>query len=135
MENKRTQRWLLISFFTALGLIFVYFIFTIVMGKTDDVYNQRLAAARNGPGSYFKDHRVNLMLDQPVILKKIKMTYRGISSGVLKLDIILLDLDPEYVYSRLIPIDKAKMGFTVSDYRLRATSVSTQRLRMVLGDG
>jgi hypothetical protein len=59
------------------------------------------------------------------------MTYRGISSGQLKLDVVLLDLDPQYVYSRSMSVKKAKQGFSVSDYHFIATSVNGNRLRLV----
>ena len=103
------------------------------MGATDKTYDNRLEIARTGPGSYRQDARVNLVLGQPVTVGKLEMTYLGVSAGQLNLDIILLDLDPEYVYSRSIPAQKAKQGFTVSDYRFRAISMNKKRLRLVMG--
>ena len=132
MESRRSQRWLIISFFTAISFLFIYFIFSLAMGTTDTTYNRRLETARNGPGSYHQETRVNLLQGEPVTINRLEMTFRGLSSGKLNLDIVILDLDPEYVYSRVIPVDSAKKGFSISDYRFKATSVSRKRLRLVL---
>ena len=32
MESQRTQKWLMISFFVSVSLVFVYFIFTLIHG-------------------------------------------------------------------------------------------------------
>ena len=132
MENRRSQKWLILSFFTSVSLLFVYFIFSLATGTTDKKYQRRLESARTGPGSYYQDVRVNLFREEPVTVNRLKLTYRGLSSGSLLLDVILLDLDPEYVYSRTIPVSDAKKGFRISDHRFKATSVSGKRLRLDL---
>jgi hypothetical protein len=132
MENRRAQKWLMISFFTSISLFFVYFIVFLVMGATDRTYHTRLEPARTGPGSYRQETRINLITGQPVTVEKVELTFRGVSSGEIKMDVILLDLDPQYIYRRSIPIARAKQGFAVSDYRFKATSINNKRLRLVL---
>lgn len=130
MEGRRNQKWLMISFFTSVSLLFIYFIFGLVMGTTDTTYNKRLEKARSGPGSYHLDTRVNLIRGQAVTVGKLQLTYHGVASGHILLDVVLLDLDPEYVYGRKIATSKAKSGFTISEYRFKATSVNQKRLRL-----
>ena len=134
MESRPTQKWLMISFFVSVSLVFVYFIFTLIMGATDSTYETRLEAVRTGPGSYRQDFRINLILDQAVTVDRLQLTYRGVFSGRIKLDVILLDLDPQYVYTRNIPVKNAKQGFNISGNHFRATSINGKRLRLVIGD-
>lgn len=133
MESTHSQRWLIASFFTAISLLFVYFIVSVAMKNTDQAYSERLASARVGPGSYLQDDKIHLVKDQPVTVRGIEMTYRGRSSGVLLIDLVLLDLDRDYVYSRKIPIKEAKQGFRVSDHFFTVTSINSGRLKMVTG--
>lgn len=133
MESTHSQRWLIASFFTAIGLLFVYFIVSVAMENTDQAYSERLASARAGPGSYLVDGKIHLVKDQPVTVQGIEMTYRGRSSGVLLIDLVLLDLDRDYVYSRKIPINEAKRGFRISDHFFTVTSINAGKLKMVTG--
>jgi len=135
MDSRRTQKWLMISFFTSVSLFFAYFIFALATGTTDDTYQKRLTGARTGPGSYHADTRVSLMRDQPATVGRLQLTYRGIASGHLLLDVVLLDLDPEYVYSRRILKRVAKDGFAVSEMHFKATSINSKRLRLDLQNG
>jgi hypothetical protein len=132
MESRRSQKLLMISFFTAVSLLFIYFIFSLATGTTDKKYHRRLESARTGPGSYHQDMRVNLIREEPVTVNRLELTYRGLSSGKLLLDVVLLDLDPEYVYSRTIAVTDAKKGFRISEHRFKATSVNAKRLRLDL---
>lgn len=137
-ENVRSQKWLVISFFLVCSLIFFALIYTIIYGTADRDYANWMAATRSNPGAssndagVFKDDQIVLVKDRLVNLEKMKMTYRGVSSGVLQLDLVLLELDPQYEYHRQIPIEKAKQGFQVSDLRFKAVSINRQRLKLVL---
>ena len=75
------------------------------------------------------------MRDQTATVGRLQMTYRGTASGHLLLDVVLLDLDPEYVYSRKILKRTAKEGFAVSGVRFKATSINSKRVRLELQNG
>ena len=132
MENSRTQRWLIASFFSAIAMLFIYFIISIALDNTDEAYHTRLESARVGPGSYHQGDNVHLIKDQPVDVERIRMIYRGRVSGALRIDLVLLDLDADYVYSRSIPLKEARKGFRISDRRFVATSINGRRLRLVM---
>lgn len=131
MENTRGQKWLIISFFSAIGLFFAYFIISIALDRTDKTYSARLESARRGAGSFVAGDQVNLIKDQSLAVGKLRMTYRGRLKGALHLDLIFTDLDSDYAYTRKIPVKEAKSGFRISDHQFRAKSVSDERLRLV----
>ena len=136
-ENVRSQKWLAISFFIVCNLIFFALIYTIISGSADREYANWMASTRSSPGSNSKDaangkdNQIVLIKDQRINLEDLQMTYRGLSSGVLDLDLVLLELDPQYEYHRQIPIEQAKQGFQVSDRRFRLISINRQRLTLV----
>ncbi len=136
-ENVRSQKWLAISFFVACNLIFFALIYAIITGSADRNYANWMAATRSNPGTYSndagtsKDDQIVLVKNQLVNVEKMQMTYRGLSSGLLNLDLVFLELDPQYEYHRQIPIKKAKQGFQVSDRRFKVISINRQRLKLV----
>jgi hypothetical protein len=59
------------------------------------------------------------------------MTYRGKADGAkIKLDVIVLDLDPQVTYSRTLDIVRAKKSFHVGDERFELISTSSLRMRI-----
>jgi hypothetical protein len=59
------------------------------------------------------------------------VTYRGKADGAkIKLDVIVLDLDPQVTYSRTLDIAQAKKSFRVGDERFELISTSSLRMRV-----
>jgi hypothetical protein len=59
------------------------------------------------------------------------VTYRGKADGAkIKLDVIVLDLDPQVTYSRTLEITRAKKSFHVGDERFELISASSLRMRV-----
>lgn len=133
MDSANGQKWLIVSFFSAISMLFIYFIVSIALDRTDKTYSARLERARVGPGSYHQGEKINLVKDQPLAVEKIRMTYRGRSSGALLIDLVLLELDPEYIYSRQIPLSEARNGFRISNHRFMVTSINDKRIKLVMG--
>jgi hypothetical protein len=137
-ENVRRQKWLAISFFLVCVLIFAALIYTIIFGSTDRAYSNLMASARSKPeGStnnkgISQDGLLVMLKDQQVDLENVLLTYRGLSSGAVFLDLVLLDLDPQYVYHRQIPVEAARQGFQVSNRRFKVISANRQRLKLLL---
>jgi hypothetical protein len=98
-------------------------------------------AVRNAPTDWTDDTGAAVM--QPVRKKYILhkdirkqigrslVTYRGKSSGhKIKLDVVVLDLDPKVTYSRTIDISRAKRSFHIGDERYELISAGSLRLRI-----
>ncbi len=59
------------------------------------------------------------------------LTYRGKADGSkIKLDVVILDLDPDATYKNTIDIDRAKQSFRAGDERLELISAGSLRLRV-----
>lgn len=56
-----------------------------------------------------------LLIDKEQTVGNLKITYRGLESKTLLLDLVILELDKDYAYHRRIPIKDAKSGFRLSD--------------------
>ncbi|MGB5619195.1 MAG: hypothetical protein WBM78_20320, partial [Desulfobacterales bacterium] len=90
MEENRNRRWLIIGFFLLIGLLFVGFIYTAVVGPRSMQSQQRLESAVS---SYEKrmrarsdDKTVILPLGQVTSVGKIKMIYRGLEGDRINVD-------------------------------------------------
>jgi hypothetical protein len=101
----------------------------------------RSAANRNSSGDWIDDTGAPGL--QPVKMKYILhkdvhkqigrsiMTYRGKADGAkVKLDVIVLDLDPQVTYSRTLDISRAKKSFHVGDERFELISAGSLRMRV-----
>ena len=59
------------------------------------------------------------------------LTYRGKTDGDrIKLDVVVLDLDPDATYKNTIDISRAKQSFRAGDERLELISAGRIRLRV-----
>jgi len=138
-ENVRRQKWLAISFFLVCVLTFAALSYTIISGSTDRAYSNWMASARSKPegstndkGIWQEDGLLVMLKDEQVDLENVQLTYRGLSSGDVLLDLVLLDLDPQYVYHRQIPVEAARQGIQVSNWRFKVISANRQRLQLLL---
>lgn len=136
-ENVRNQKWLTVSFFLACGLVFVVFVYVISSGTVDRSYQNWMTNLRtqseadSRPASISGDEAVIVLKDRQVDLGNVLLTYRGLSSGSLQLDLVILDLDPQYVYHRRIPVETAEKGFEIAHRRFKALSVSRRSLKLL----
>ena len=139
-ENVRSQKWLAISFFVVCNLIFFGLIYAIITRSADLTYSNWMGNFRASPearsevAEISKDNPIVLVKGQQIRVGRIELIYRGLSSGELRLDIVLLDLDPQYAYHREIPIAEAKKGIQVSDRRFKVLSVNRLNLKLLLLD-
>lgn len=136
-ENVRSQKWLVISFFLVCTLIFGYFVYLIAFGSPDPRYSNWMSGARSSPGApvrpaeVTRDGPIVMVKDRQINLEDVQLTYRGLTSGLLQLDLVLLEMDPHYTYRRRIPLQEARRGFQVSYQHLKVVSASRQQLKLV----
>ena len=82
---------------------------------------------------YFKTSRRKLLLlrDHEVKIGKIVIMYRGLNgSNKFTLDVIILNFDPEAIYTRRLNIASAKKGFTVGDENFELISAKKSNMRI-----
>ena len=59
------------------------------------------------------------------------VTYRGKADGSkIKLDVVVLDLDPDVAYKNIVDISRAKQSFRAGDERFELISAGSLRLRV-----
>jgi hypothetical protein len=139
-ENVRYQRWLAISFFLVCSLVLAYFVYLILSGPTDYIHSNWLAGPRPALQNHAQESHVLgkggmvLVKDRPIRLGEVQLTYRGVRAGLLAIDIVMLDLDPQYVYHRRIALAEARQGLQVAYQRFRIVHASGRQLTLQLID-
>ena len=79
-------------------------------------------------------NRLLLPLDQPLLFKGLKLTYRGMPySASFQLDFVIQNLDPSFTYSRKISAREARRGFLIDDHPFALEKVSPLYLRLRSG--
>jgi hypothetical protein len=112
MEENRNRRWLIIGFFLLIGLLFVGFIYTAVVGPRSMQAQQRLESAVS---SYEN---------------KIKIIYRGLEDDRINVDVIIPELDPETAYHHSVHASEAQRGLTLGGQDFELISAGETKLRL-----
>lgn len=130
-ENTRGQRWVIISFFLAIGLFFLYFVIFIAKGAPDPAYTRYRRAADSQSNVIIPDGRIVLTKDVEQAVGGMRLTYRGTSDGRINLDVIVVALDSQYPYRHRIAVDDAeKNGLRLADMTYRIISLNGKTLRL-----
>ena len=128
-EQTRSRKLVVFLFFAFIVAVFGFFTYAFVTNKYADPRWKRLRAVPaptpvappiNGP--------YPLYVDKAQTIGNLKITYRGIESKTLLLDLVILDLDKDYAYLRRIPIKKAKSGFHLSDQAFFAQYIGPTKI-------
>jgi hypothetical protein len=134
MEENRNRRWLIIGFFLLIGLLFVGFIYTAVMGPRSMQSQQRLESAVSSYEKRIKgrsdDKTVILPLGQVISVGKIKMIYRGLEGDRINVDVIIPELDPETAYHHSLHESEAKRGLKFGGQDFELISAGDTKLRL-----
>jgi hypothetical protein len=134
MEENRNRRWLIIGFFLLIGLLFVGFIYTAVVGPRSMQSQQRLESAVSSYEKRIKgrsdDKTVILPLGQVISVGKIKMIYRGLEGDRINVDVIIPELDPETAYHHSLHESEAKRGLKFGGQDFELISAGDTKLRL-----
>lgn len=87
-------------------------------------------ATDDRPGSGILGNRLTLMREQGVTINKHRLVFRGIHGRGIRIDLFLLELDPESAYPQYLTPEKARQGFTMAEVRLFLLWVSQRRLKL-----
>jgi len=108
-EQTRGQKWLLIGFFGAITLFFLYFFLFVASGKqVDPRYSRIPSPDRVSLSKAGFDGKLRLEKDQPFEFEMLNLTYKGMKDGQAILDVVIIPLDATYAYRHRIP--KALFG-------------------------
>ena len=139
-ENTRTNKWVVIAFFTAITVFFLYFIVFLIWGSPDPYYARWMnqpspgdaqSGLANEPATGLNlPSQLILPRDKSVAAGALRIIYRGKREGELRLEVISAVLDPQYAYTRRIPIQSAKAGFRLFDQQFKLLSINRRNLRL-----
>lgn len=134
MGEERRPKWLPILFFVITGVIFATTIYLITVGASasNRLTNAAVASAVNAL-PYPDEPRILITLkrDTRQRMGKLDIIYRGVEDRKLRLDVFVLDLDPDYAYRHAIALDKANRGFRIGGVRMELRSAWDSRAKII----
>jgi hypothetical protein len=134
METKSKKKWLSVLFFSVSGIIFGTSLYLITAGSTPSPETTTVAVASAVHAlPYPSESRVMITLkrDTRQRLGKLDIIYRGVENRKLRLDVFVLDLDPQYAYQHAIALRQANDGFRVGGHNLELLSARGSRAKIV----
>jgi hypothetical protein len=130
-KNKRIAFW----FFLPSSIAMAYFLFNLASFAAE----QPEAQPKAGHATYriipASPDRVILTKGIPRTIDKVRLTYLGMDDDSVVIDVTILDLDPDYAYRRMIPKQRAELGFSLAQQRYRLISAGNFRLKIARTKG
>lgn len=112
MEEAKKRRWLAISFFLVIGLLFCGFIYTAVKGPRYLQNRQRLERAALQQERLIprqdEETDITLTAGQIKTVGNIKLLYKGLENDRICIDVIIPEFDPEMAHQHVINQMEAK---------------------------
>ncbi len=97
-------------------------------------HRQRAEATQSAEKTTVPGDRVVLIKDEPLVMGRVKLVYRGVSDDRIHLDIYLLDLDPAYPYPRHLTKDEAGKSIHIGSRFYRLHAVTRKSLTLVFAN-
>ena len=149
MNETRSRNWPMILLYMAICIVFLgslYFVAEAFFPKTSsELNNDRLSskfmsvsrwddnyrnAQKKAPSNPLKE-KIMLLLDRDTKIGKSKIIYRGLDENAkFKMDVVVLELDPNAFYRYHIPISAAKNGFRLVGQNFRLISARKSAIHL-----
>jgi len=128
-----------------IGILFIFLVlaipFAIAYYVTSSNYNEKIKKWRTSPqDSQLTNHskvtadQVLLIKDEKVVINRTGLVYKSNDQAVIKLDLYLLDLDPEQSYPLCIQRMNPKKTFWIQNTQYSVASVNKQSLKLKILD-
>jgi hypothetical protein len=127
VTEERKHRWASIVFFAGIGLFFLGATLFIAFGPRDPAFNRMLSSTIPSPpgnAGIDPDGRILLKQGQPVDFQRLKLVYRGVQDGKIRIDVYILELDPTVPYVHLISKDEGRRGVRLGGRSFKLDSFS-----------
>ena len=143
MNETRSRNWFKILLYMMICFVFLgllYFVADAFFPKTssglvprDDHLSAKFMSVRRWDRGYRdaqkevlsnpSKEKIMLLLDRDTKIGKSKIIYRGLDENAkFKMDVVVLELDPNAFYRYHIPISAAKNGFRLAGQNFRLIS-------------
>lgn len=117
MENSIAYKWVVIFFFGIVGIMFAGSIAYLAAGNVapDTYWGRKMTPpeSNNTVTTLSFDKHV-LQLDQKQQIGNRIFTYKGRQDDVIRFEVIIPELDPQYPYSFKVDLAATKNGFEVA---------------------
>jgi hypothetical protein len=134
MGEAKKRRWLVISFFLVIGLLFCGFIYTAVTGPRYWQNRQRLertVVQQDISASDQKDEtNITLTTGQMKSVGNIKLIYKGLDGKKIYIDVIIPQFDPEMAHRHIINQTDAKNTLKLGGQDFVLISARASRLHL-----
>ena len=151
MNETRSRYWFSILLYMTICIVFLgllYFVVEAFFPKTyreliprDDALSARFMSDSRWRGGYRDDQKkalsnplkekIMIVLDRDIQIGKSKIVYRGLDGNAkFKIDVAILDLDPNSLYRYRIPIKAAKKGFRLVGQNFRLISARKSAIEL-----
>lgn len=137
MDQSKVNKWSTLFFLVPSSLVLAYFVFYLATFTPS--YVDKRAEGSVTPVDLIaptSPYKIILVKGQPQIIGgKIELTYQGLDTGYVVIDITLLDLDRNYAYRRKIPKNVAHRGFQLAQRQYQLISANRTRLKIIRNNG
>ena len=151
MNKTRPRNWpaiFLYLFICIVSLGFIYVVAEWFLPKTSselipnkDTLSSRFMSVPKWTGDSKETHKkgqteaikekIMLLLNQEKVIGKSKLIYRGLEkNSAFKIDVVILELDPDAFYRYRIQIDDAEKGFRLAGQDLKLISARKSALQI-----
>jgi hypothetical protein len=134
MDEAKKRRWLVVSFFLVIGLLFCGFIYTAVTGPRYLQNRQRLERAalkqENKISNQKEEVDITLVAGQIKSVGKIKLIYKGLENGKVCIDVIIPEFDPQMAHRHEINTAEAKKTLKLGGQSFALISARETRLHI-----
>ena len=134
MDEAKKRRWLVVSFFLVISLLFCGFIYTAITGPRYWQNRQRLErAALKQDNKKLKQQEeidISLAAGQIKTVGNIKLLYKGLENDKICIDVIIPDYDPQMAHRHAISTNEAKKTVKLGGQNFLLISVRDTRLHL-----
>jgi hypothetical protein len=137
MEQDRSEKWLPILFFSAMGGVFLFFAYYLTANASDtDAYASPMEGTRLAEVQMIPQDAVSFTLnrDREIEMNGKRFVYRGMQDRSILIEVTIPALDPETVYRYLVPLHRAEKGFNLSGSYFRLKSARQSRIQILRMD-
>ena len=133
MEDDRRQKWLTILFFSFSGIVFGISLYLVTAGSIGHAEAEGAATTAGATRPYTAEPTGEVVLErgQRMRLGGLDVIYRGSHGRKLRLDVFVLELDPQYAYRHAIALDKAGGGFRLGGMELKLLSARESHAKIL----
>ena len=134
MDEAKKRRWLVVSFFLVIILLFCGFIYSAITGPRYWQSRQRLERAAlkqdNKKPKHQEEIDIALTAGQIKTVGNIKLLYKGLENNKICIDVIIPDFDPQMAHRHEISTNEAKKNLKLGGQNFLLISVRDTRLHL-----